>query len=491
MHAADDTIIAVSSPPGRSLRGLVRLSGPRTQQIIDWLTHSQRGASPLPPQREMHACVVRVTLNPNARGGRTDVMIDGRAEANMAQLPAMLTLFHGPRSYTGQDLAELQVPGHPALLDALLSQCITLGARLAEPGEFTFRAFISGKLDLTQAEGVAATISATSDAQLHAAGLLRAGRLGTAANDLAQDVATQLALVEAGIDFVDQDDVVTVTPAALHAGLLRIVATLDDLLARSRSWGTVGALPRVVLWGLPSSGKSTLFNALLGRQRAVISPEPGTTRDALVETLRLDDAAGRTVEALLVDVAGLDEPLVCEESDAPHASLDELAQRAAGDAARNADLLLIIDDGRGVVRDVISESSAAQARLTVRTKRDLLTEPDVQYQVQTIAVSAVTGAGLSELKRAIAHTLSQRSVSLAGQTLALQPRHEAALRAARSHLASASSRVGPHAHERALREIELIAGDLRAALDELAALAGTMTPDDIIGRVFATFCVGK
>jgi tRNA modification GTPase len=373
----------------------------------------------------------------------------------------------------------------------MLSQCVTLGARLAEPGEFTFRAFISGKLDLTQAEGVAATISATSDAQLHAAGLLRAGRLGTAANDLAQDVATQLALVEAGIDFVDQDDVVPVTPAALHTGLLRIVATLDDLLARSRSWGTVGALPLVVLWGQPSSGKSTLFNALLGRQRAVISPKPGTTRDALVETLCLDDADGRTVEALLVDVAGLDELLAHERPDAPLASLDELAQRAAGDAARNADLLLIIDDGRGVVREVLCESSAAQARLTVRTKRDLLTEAEVQNQAHTIAVSAVTGAGLSELKRAIAHALSERSVSLAGQTLALQPRHEAALRAARSHLASASSRVEPHAHERALREIELIAGDLRAALDELAALAGTMTPDDIIGRVFATFCVGK
>ena len=478
----------MSSPPGRSLRGLVRLSGPNTQQIIDRLTNAQQGASPLPPQREMHACVVRVALSPNATGGRTDAKTHERAEASTSQLPAMLTLFHGPRSYTGQDLAELQVPGHPALLDALLSQCVTLGARLAEPGEFTFRAFISGKLDLTQAEGVAATISATSDAQLHAAGLLRAGRLGTAANDLAQDVATQLALVEAGIDFVDQDDVVPVTPTALHTGLLRIVSTLDDLLARSRSWGTVGALPRVVLWGQPSSGKSTLFNALLGRQRAVISPEPGTTRDALVETLCLEDAVGRTVEALLVDVAGLDELLT---HNAPHESLDEMAQRAAGDAARNADLLLIIDDGRGVVRDVISESSVAQSRLTVRTKRDLLAESEEQHQANTIAVSAITGAGLSELKRAIAHALSERSVSLAGQTLALQPRHEAALRAARSHLASASSRVGPHAHERALREIELIAGDLRAALDELAALAGTMTPDDIIGRVFATFCVGK
>lgn len=489
MHAADDTIVAISSPPGRSLRGLVRISGPDTRQIIRGLTQSRHSASSWPPQREMHAGVLRVPLNPNATGGRIKTKNDESTEASEAHLPALLTLFHGPRSYTGQDLAELQVPGHPALLDALLHRCVDLGARLAEPGEFTFRAFVSGKLDLTQAEGVAATISATSDAQLHAAALLRAGRLGTAANDLAQDVATQLALVEAGIDFVDQDDVVPVTPAALHAGLSRIVAALDDLLSRSRSWGTVGALPRVVLWGLPSSGKSTLFNALLGRQRAVISPEPGTTRDALAEPLSLVDDTGRTVEALLVDVAGLDEPT---HSDTTRSLLDHLAQRAAGDAAGNADLLLLIDDGRGTVGDVAGASSSPSvSQLTVRTKRDLMNPPDLKIHAGRIEVSAVTGAGLSELKVAIARALAQRSVSLAGQTLVLQPRHEAALRAARSHLRSASSRVAPHAHERALREIELIAGDLRAALDELAALAGTMTPDDIIGRVFATFCVGK
>ncbi len=171
-------------------------------------------------------------------------------------LPALLAIYQAPASYTGEYVAELQVPGHPALLERLLQQAVHAGARLAEPGEFTFRGFTAGKFDLTQAEGIAATISAVSDSQLEAAALLRNGRLGTWAHDLVDALGSALALVEAGIDFVDQEDVVPITPGDLNDRLRTIADRLDELVRHSRSWGALEALPRVVLVGPPSAGKS-------------------------------------------------------------------------------------------------------------------------------------------------------------------------------------------------------------------------------------------
>lgn len=454
MTAREDTIVAISSAPGQGARGLIRFSGPRTGELIDTL---------LVPDDFAPRKMTRAHLR------------------SPASLPVWLCCFKAPQSYTAQDMAELQLPGQPALLDRVLVDAVKAGARLAEAGEFTFRAFLGGKLDLTQAEGVAATIAAQSDAQLQAATHLRQGELGAFASDLVDQLADQLALVEAGIDFVDQEDVVPITPGHLHDNLRAIKQELDALLGRSRPWSAVEALPRVVLVGAPSAGKSTLFNALLGTQRAVVSPMMGTTRDVLTESLRLNTPRG-DVEVMLVDIAGLD---------TPDGELDAAAQSAAKGAIEQADLLLMLDDE---VDTSGWSPTANQSALRVRTKADLTPEPSQSGRFE-LAVSAKTGLGLAELRTAIAQRLSDRAVSLSGQLLALTPRHESGLTAANQSLADAISQVAGQVTrqqaQRSLNDPELIAGCLRAALDELAALGGQMTPDDVIGRVFSRFCVGK
>ncbi|MEX2672793.1 MAG: GTPase [Phycisphaeraceae bacterium] len=446
---AADPIVAVSSPPGRSLRGIVRISAPRLAPLLPALL------DPPPPPRQLSPARLKLTAD------RT--------------LPVLAAFSPGPRSFTAQDVLELQCPGNPALLEQIVARVLdqlrsTLDrGRLAEPGEFTQRAFAAGRIDLTRAEGIAATISAVSDAQLRAAALLRTGRLGQWAEQLVDRLATTLALVEAGIDFVDQDDVVPITPAALDAALAELAADLDRMITQSRSWSTLEALPRVVLIGEPNVGKSTLFNALLGRRRAVTSAIAGTTRDVLSEPMRLGDA-----EVMLVDVAGLD---------VPEAALDRAMQAAAHDAIDRADLLLMLSS----TDDFAPPPRANVPILRVRTKADLApASPSADH-----AVSAHTGEGLDQLRAKLTAALSDRAVSLTGQALALQPRHRDELQAAVAALQQARTMLAPQLTAHALADMELIADRLRDALDHLGALGGQMTPDDILGKVFSTFCIGK
>ena len=449
-----DTIVAVSSPPGRAARGLIRISGGDTLSILAQLTSVQPIIHAILPCRLLHD-----------------------------RLPALLAFFAGPRSYTGGDLAELHLPGNPALLDRILHQIIALGGRLAEPGEFTFRAYLAGKLDLTQAEGISATIAATSDAQLRAASLLREGKLGELATQFVDEVGTSLALVEAGIDFTDQDDVVPITPAKLDANLTAIEANLDDLLLHSRSWGSLEALPRIVLVGPPSAGKSTLFNALLGRERAVISETPGTTRDLLAEPMAMKNQQGEMVEVMLIDIAGLDDP---------RSVLDHQMQDAAKIAIASADLILLIaDDANGFVSNTSLPQSTPTLR--VQTKADLRSVALDENQIDetTLHISAKTGLHLDRLRQLILTKLGERAVSISADMLALQPRHELALKQAQHDLATARALLSYQRSEPAIAQVELIAGAMRSALDHLAGLGGTLTPDDVIGRVFATFCIGK
>ncbi|MEM7626518.1 MAG: GTPase [Planctomycetota bacterium] len=442
------TIVAVSSPPGRSARGLIRLSGDAAFAILAQLT-----PTPAPPPRQI-----------------------GVARLRDPSLPVLTAVFPAPNSYTGQDVAELQLPGHPALLDRVIRAALRAGARPAEAGEFTFRAYTAGRLDLTRAEGIAATIHAVSDGQLAAAAHLRDGELARFAAERVETLGRLLALVEAGIDFVDQEDVVPIAPPVLARKLAEEQAALAALLGRSRSWGAIEALPRVVLVGPPSAGKSTLFNTLLGRTRAVIDAAPGTTRDVLEEPLTLA-ASDRSSEGevMLVDLAGLDPA---------DAGLDRDIQERARRAIRQADLVLLT----GPTGTSFPDDLHAPATLRVVTKHDLANET-TDEPIDTVRVSAIHGLGIDELRDAVARRLSNRAVSVRGELLALQPRHESALRRAGEYLGEALAWVDPEAH--ALGDIELVAGALRAGLDELAGLGGELTPDDVIGKVFSTFCVGK
>ncbi len=458
-----DTLIAVATPPGRSGRGMVRLSGPAVDPVI-----ARRLPQPLPPRQPTPS---RLRLS------------DG------ATIPCLALRFFAPHSYTCDDVLELQVPGNPALLERVLHDLLAEpGVRLAEPGEFTRRAFFAGRIDLTRAEGIAATISAVSDAQLEAARLLRHGRLGQWSVELVEQLAQVLALVEAGIDFVDQEDVVPIAPRDLLARLREIDTRLHELTDRSRTWAQLEALPRVVLAGRPNVGKSTLFNALLGHERAVASDVAGTTRDVLAEPLRIDGPDGEA-EVMLVDVAGLDEAAE---------TLEESMQSAAGEAIASADLVLLLDDGvaadgaanhSNVLENIRITFPAHAAVVAVRTKAD--TGPPRAPGATDVAVSAATGEGLGALRAAIADRLAGRAVSLSGQALALQPRHTHALREAGDAVVRALRWVEPQADRSALDDVELIALEMRVALDHLGQLGGRVSPDDVIGRVFATFCVGK
>lgn len=455
MSVGDQTIVAVSSPPGRSRRGLIRIAGPRSGAILSELVEPRDSLS---PQRVAAGWL----WSP--------------------RLPVLVAWFARPHSYTGEDLAEIQLPGHPALLERLTQQAITRGARLAEAGEFTFRAFAAGKLDLTQAEGVAATIAASSDAQLQAAGMLRQGQLGRFAQAQVDALASALALVEAGIDFVDQEDVVPITPGQLAERLAQIAKPLDQMLKRSRSWQSLEALPRVVLVGPPSAGKSTLFNALLGRTRAVVHAQPGTTRDVLSEPMVLHGSGGQAIEVMLVDIAGLD---------VPTAALDEQVQAAARQAIGQADVVVVLQPPstggtRGDWQDVAGRKAK---RIDVIAKVDLL---EAGADLSTgLPVSAMTGQGLDALGHAIAEAIGSHASGITSEMLALQPRHEAAIRAALDAVHEARSPVLIQRAEAALARPEVIAQAMRTALDELAGLGGQMTRDDVIGRIFSTFCVGK
>lgn len=396
-------------------------------------------------------------------------------------LPAILLRFAAPFSYTGEDAAELQVPGNAALLDRLLHRAIQTDpdTRLAEPGEFTFRAYTAGKLDLTQAEGVAATIHATSDSQLRAATLLREGQLGRSANRLVDALGNLLALVEAGIDFTDQEDVVPIPSGELGKHLETLHTELLAVLQNSRPWGAIDALPRVVLFGPPSAGKSTLFNALLGRERAVIDPTPGTTRDVIEEPLRLADPAGREVECMLVDIAGLD-------ADAADL-LDRHAQQAAQAAINRADLILQVQEFPTAPR---FEAFEGKPSIKIITKLDQAPAAPLPEGIHAF-ISSKTGAGLTSLRELIVKRLGATAVSVSADMLVLQPRHEAGLNTAALHLSSARAILDAHADPHTLPDIELLADAMRAALDALAGLGGRLTPDEVIGRVFAIFCVGK
>jgi tRNA modification GTPase len=409
----------------------------------------------------------------------------------------LLSLRRAPGSYTGQDVAEIQLPGNPQLINRVINTLLkaaaekNLDVRLAEPGEFTARAFLNNRIGLTQAEGVAATIAAQSDAQLRAARHLRAGTMADFANSLADDLASALALVEAGIDFTDQEDVVAISPTALHDRLSDLYDRLSYRLQRSLPAEQLQSLPRVVLVGPPNAGKSSLFNALLKRERAVVSSVPGTTRDCLVEPLQVPTSHGKA-EILLVDLAGLDEPA---------SDLDVLMQSMASAAIASADLILNCLPADAAERptgfsksaDSAVHSHPATSILHVITKSDVLSNPArcPTASESSISVSAKTSVGLDHLLTMMGRILDSRTISLSADILVLQPRHISALNASCEHLQHVLGLVDPQRQSRALQHSELIAADLRAALDQLALLAGEITSEDILSRIFSRFCIGK
>ena len=426
-----DTIVAIrSSTSAPAARVIVRMSGADARRIASGIVSDLPSAS----------AARRTTL----------------AFANLAT-PAWTYFFAAPRSYTGDDLVELHIPGNPTLARMLLDALVAAGARHAEPGEFTARAYFSGRIDLAEAEGVAATVSAHGEAELRAARQLMAGELSSRLRRPTDLLADTLALVEAGIDFSDED-VSFIAADELLRRIDEIDVTLNDLVSTSARFEPLTHEPTFVLVGRPNAGKSTLLNALAGRERAIVSPVAGTTRDALSAEVRLRRGLIR-----MIDVAGLEES--ADASDDIERQMDAQARRAV----ESADFVVLVRDAADT-RPALSPPRDAD--LIVLTKADIAPRAD--------AVSAVTGHGVDGLRDGLDGLAFGEAV---GGTVALNARHFAALADARGSLARASELAGSAA--------ELVALELRDALDHLGRIRGAVTPDDVLGRVFATFCIGK
>ncbi len=472
----EGVIVAIASPPGPSARGVVRASGAACFHAVGRV---------LDP-----GCAAAVALRAARRG-----VYMARLQAPAPAVPALVLVMPGPGSATGEDCAEIHLVGNVFVLERTVeaivggvaggatdgaaanrgagaSNAAMHGARRAGPGEFSARAVLSGRVSLAEAERVAAAIGAATDAQLAAADALRANGAGRAAVALADEVATLLALVEAGIDFTDQEDVVAIAPAALAARIESARGAIELLLSRAAGAEAARAAPRVVLAGAPNAGKSSLFNALLGDERTVESAERGTTRDAIEEAIRLPDGS----EALLVDAPGLDDAV---------AAIDHLMQAQALQALERADLVLWCE--------AADEARAPRTRapqLRVRTKCDLA---PLARTADAIETSARTGAGLGALRNEIARALGERP-ALGAEEAALGTAQRALLEEAQRALDEALdlARSGPHGdRHRHLQHPELIASSLRASLDRLGEVAGAIPPDEVLGRLFSRFCIGK
>lgn len=448
--ARSPIIAALASGPGFSDRAVIRLSGHGTFAVCARLfDHLPDG-----PQ-VIAACRFHL---------RDDL-----------DLPCLALRFDGPRSFTGEDSLEIVLPGNPTLLGRVVARLLLEpDVREATPGEFSARAYLNNKLSLDQAEGLAATIAARTDEHLSAAAGLLSGRTGSRYRAWSDEIATLLALVEAGIDFTDQEDVVPIAPRDLASRLDAVSAAVTAHLGHAAGAEHATHTPRIVLAGAPNAGKSTLFNALLGRTRAVVAPVAGTTRDVLAEELDLSPTVAGGGVIMLVDLAGLDKAL------AGAGEIDRSAQKSAEAEIERADAIVWCDPTGRFATSLPAHRAGTVVR--VKTKADLPSHDGKE----TIAVCALDGWNLGTLLRALADAAWQGGS--ASHTWLL-PRHRRVLALTLDHLRSASGTFDPTAY--ALARPELTASALREALDLLGELTGRLSPDDIIGRVFATFCVGK
>ncbi|MGH8616441.1 MAG: tRNA uridine-5-carboxymethylaminomethyl(34) synthesis GTPase MnmE [Burkholderiales bacterium] len=440
---ATDIIAAIATPPGRGGIGIVRVSGPALTTFYTELT----GRAP----RARRADIARFLADDGA------TLDEGIA-----------LFFAGPQSFTGEDVIELQGHGGPVVLQLLLQRCLALGARPAAPGEFTQRAFLNGKLDLAQAEGVADLIDAATAAAARSAMRSLSGEFSATVDALVTALTELRALTEATLDFPDEE-VDFLQAAGAHARLDSVRSRLDQVLVSARRGALLRDGIKVVIAGAPNVGKSSIINKLSGHDVAIVTAVPGTTRDAIRQDIQL---AG--VPLHLVDTAGLRATDDLVEQLGIARTRHELAQ---------ADIVVEVVDATHPTpgAEYLGESPAA--RITVRNKIDLTGEAPVSRRSGahwTVALSAMTGVGMDLLGQAILAAAGWEGAE-EGLFLARE-RHLQALQAAASHLERATERTGA---------LELFAEELRLAQEELGSITGRVTPDELLGQIFSRFCIGK
>jgi len=465
-ESTTDTIAAVSTPPGRGGIGIVRLSGPEAASIAAQLVRMRQ---PLEHARARLADVLDAADDLGAADSGVD---QSRIDE------AVVTYFAAPNSYTSENLVEIAAHGSPVVMELLLGRALKLGARLARPGEFTERAFLSGKLDLTQAEAVRDLIEAQTLTQARQAASQMGGALSRRVNPVKQGLVDLIAQLEAGIDFAE-DDVEVTQEAEIAWRIGELTPPLSALEASFARGRIVHDGLTLAIVGRPNVGKSSLFNCLVERDRAIVTATPGTTRDTVSERISLD---GIPLE--LVDTAGMREGM--------HGSLEEAEQlgiRRSREALADAALVVVVLDATEPLNDEERRLLAAvegRPALVAVNKSDLieagLTLPDCAG-VPTLATSALTGDGIAELRKRILELATGGAASEPGMLTSL--RHQQAITAALAALADAAKANAnsiPH---------EMILLDLYRALWALDSLTGQTTPDDILNLIFSTFCIGK
>lgn len=452
MSRYEDTIAALATPAGTAAIALLRVSGPDTGRLAAALLGVDPGE--------------RVATRGTYRATDGAVLDD-----------VLLTLFRGPRSYTGEDTLEISCHGNPFIAQRILEDLFRRGCRPAGPGEFTQRAFLHGRLELSQAEAVMDLIHARSERALAAANHQLRGALGRRIHELSEGLLGVLARIEAYIDFPDED-LPAEDQGIVRRELARIAAATERLLATSHYGELLRDGIKTVIIGAPNVGKSSLLNRLVGRERALVSAEPGTTRDFLEERIIVGPHCLR-----IIDTAGLNpSPTPLEKL-----GMDKTLERAA-----EADLFLVVRDATQPQASWPPElplRPGADNALLVLNKSDLLHGAVPPHPAATstsaIPVSALTGAGMDELIRAIVARADAFQQDMGPEVIAVNARHAHALAEARDALASAREKLDGHG------PIELAASDLRAVLAAYGEIIGKVDNERMLDHLFATFCIGK
>lgn len=450
----EDTIAAVASPAGGALRGIVRISGPDCLRCVE-------------------RCFAANDANLTLQKIKLPSLVVGRISVSHlnSHLPATLYLWPGSRSYTRQPTVELHTIGSPPLLEPVLAEVCRQGARLARPGEFTLRAFLAGRLDLTQAEAVLGVIDAGSEQQLKVALSQLAGGIAGPLAAARGRLLDLLAHLEAGLDFVDED-IEFISREQLLQELSVAANQVEQTAAQMHSRGSANTVPRVVLFGLPNAGKSSLLNALAGEEAALVSDVAGTTRDFVSRRVCWGEA-----KLELIDTAGTDgssvDPITRASQSAAHAQTDYCDLR-----------LWCVEAARAPTADLPTAGSLTE--LGVLTKCDLLEQSPVESRNSSgtsfLPTSSRTGEGIDSLRSRIVELLSSRPGDSVASTAA---RCQESLVLAAAALSRAKSAAEEQAGE------EFVAAEVRAALDDLGRVLGAVYTEDILDRIFSRFCIGK
>jgi len=451
MASTQDTIAALATPVGTSAIAVVRASGPDCAKIAQAIF-----GQTLPPRTAVH----KDYLDQNG-----SVLDD-----------VLVTFFTAPNSYSGEDTLEISCHGNPFIAQKILEDLFARGCRAAEAGEFTRRAFLSGRIDLSQAEAVMDLIHARSERALTAANQQLRGSLGRHLAQLTDDLLCTLARIEAYIDFPDED-----LPAEdrgiVRAAIDQLISGTKRLLATQHYGDLLRDGIKTVIIGEPNAGKSSLLNRLVGSERALVSPEPGTTRDFIEERLVIGPHCIR-----LIDTAGLN------PSPAP---IERLGIAKTLERAAEADLFLLVLDATRPPPPFPPENNerrSANNAVVILNKIDLGARPEAVRELagkETIEVSALTGHGLDALTEAIVRHAESFAQTQGNEIIAINARHATALSCAQTALNEARTKLlsnGP---------IELLASDLRSALDAYGEIGGKIDNERMLDRLFSTFCIGK